>query len=497
MTSQDGDYHIGRNSPGESASEAYGATVACPFIPERKIYENPHLYENGLRLADFCAVVVAAYLVNSSEIGQGRHLAPIQLGHIFFAAIVTVISYQLSGSYSLRWFRNLSAQLDAFAIGSLGALAAAMLIGLPGRVFSTPWLLATVATAAFLLLFNRLLVSKLVSVLDGYGLLQERVALVCAGDHARRIIRRVSYEPSAEMNLLGLFDDRLSRLPPHIGPCPVLGNTDDLLAYARNYRLDRVIVTLPWSAEARMLAILRKLRTIPVRIDLTPHNALWEFSAADVRRIAGIPVITVANARIRKQMGALKRLEDLVLSAILLVLLSPLLLAIALLVRLDSPGPVLFRQERFGFNNEIFKVYKFRTMKHAPEPDRTVRQAQRNDPRVTRLGRFLRRTSLDELPQLVNVLQGHMSIVGPRPHAVPHNIEYGNMIDEYFTRHNVKPGITGWSQVNGLRGETETEDKMRRRVQCDIYYIEHWSILFDMKIIVLTAFRVLLQNTAY
>jgi putative colanic acid biosynthesis UDP-glucose lipid carrier transferase len=193
-----------------------------------------------------------------------------------------------------------------------------------------------------------------------------------------------------------------------------------------------------------------------------------------------------------------KSIEDRVGAFLLLVLLAPLLLLITLAIRLDSAGPALFRQTRYGFNNEEFTVFKFRTMRIAgDERLGSLEQARRNDPRTTPVGRFLRRTSLDELPQLLNVLKGEMSLVGPRPHAVAHNELYSRVIDEYFSRHRVKPGITGWAQVNGLRGETETPDKMRKRVEYDVYYIDHWSLLFDMRILFLTVFVGFVNKNAY
>jgi exopolysaccharide biosynthesis polyprenyl glycosylphosphotransferase len=193
----------------------------------------------------------------------------------------------------------------------------------------------------------------------------------------------------------------------------------------------------------------------------------------------------------------LKALEDRILAAILLLLLGPLLLAIAAIVKLDSPGPALFRQRRYGFANNEIVVYKFRTMFHARVEDASVPQATRDDPRITRIGKFLRRSSLDEFPQLLNVLRGDMSLVGPRPHAVAHNEQYATIIDDYLARHRVKPGMTGWAQVNGLRGETDTPEKMRRRVQFDLYYIDNWSLLFDLKILALTPIAILGKENAY
>ena len=192
-----------------------------------------------------------------------------------------------------------------------------------------------------------------------------------------------------------------------------------------------------------------------------------------------------------------KFIEDRVLATVLVVVASPLLLFIAAAIKLDSKGPVLFRQARFGFNNQVITVLKFRTMFHGRPPEKGVPQAKQDDPRVTRVGRILRHTSMDELPQIFNVLQGKMSLVGPRPHAVEHNEHYAAIIGGYFGRHKVKPGITGWAQINGLRGETETPDKMEARVKHDVYYIDHWSLLFDLYILAMTPYILLTNRNIY
>ena len=348
-----------------------------------------------------------------------------------------------------------------------------------------------------MMVLNRFLTVYVVNQLQDNSRLKETMVLVGASDQAYKIIHHMQQTMPPEIDLIGIFDDRYDRVPEDIEGCKVLGSTDDLISYVRANQIDRIVITLPWSAEERIIFLLRKLRTVPVRIDLCPSGVIWNSSAADVQRVGGIPLVTVANARIGKDTRLVKWIEDITLALILLVFLTPILLIIGLLVRLDSPGPALFRQHRFGFNNEVFTVYKFRSMRTDQPKDTNVVQATRNDPRVTRLGRFLRRSSLDELPQILNVLKGQMSIVGPRPHAVPHNIMYGDIIDEYFARHNVKPGITGWAQVNGFRGETDTEEKMRKRVECDLYYVDNWSLMLDLKIILLTVARIWFQDSAY
>jgi len=208
------------------------------------------------------------------------------------------------------------------------------------------------------------------------------------------------------------------------------------------------------------------------------------------------PVLTLRQRPLPGWQAVAKRMEDLALGAVLLLLLAPVMAAVAVLVRRDSPGPILFRQKRLGFNNNEFTVFKFRTMVHRPK-EHDVPQAQRNDPRVTKLGRFLRAKSLDELPQIFNVLRGDMSLVGPRPHALAHNEKYASLIDDYLGRHRMAPGITGWAQVNGFRGETDTLEKMQRRVEYDLAYIDGWSVGFDLKILIQTALCVMFDRNAF
>ena len=261
--------------------------------------------------------------------------------------------------------------------------------------------------------------------------------------------------------------------------------------------------------------LMAKLRTAPTDITLAPDHVAYRLIDRRVHQFAGLPMITVAERPLGGWSYFVKAIEDRVLAVIAMILFLPAMLVISLLIRLDSPGPALFRQPRYGFNNNIFNVYKFRTMYQGPPPGLAapppegqaiageaagiggLAQATRQDPRVTRIGRFLRRTSLDELPQIFNVLRGEMSMVGPRPHAIAHNEEFAKIIDQYMGRHRVKPGITGWAQINGLRGETDTPEKMERRVQADLYYIENWSIWLDMRILFRTLFVGFVNENAY
>jgi Undecaprenyl-phosphate glucose phosphotransferase len=279
----------------------------------------------------------------------------------------------------------------------------------------------------------------------------------------------------------------------------VLGSVDDLVQFSRDTPVDQVVIALPWDAEDHLVSCARKLKNLPVDVCLCPGVIGPAFAPHGVLYLSGAPLLQMFEKPLTGWSYMVKVLEDRVIAAFLLALTAPLMLAIALLIKLDTPGPALFRQKRYGFNNQVIEVLKFRTMRvECTEPgEGRVVQAQQGDPRVTPIGRWLRPTSLDELPQLLNVLRGEMSIVGPRPHAVAHNVHYAGLIDTYLARHGVKPGITGWAQVNGLRGETTTLDKMERRVQYDLDYIENWSLMFDLRILVRTLLVVIAPKNAY
>jgi putative colanic acid biosynthesis UDP-glucose lipid carrier transferase len=257
-----------------------------------------------------------------------------------------------------------------------------------------------------------------------------------------------------------------------------------------------VFVTLPLSSQPRILNLMEALQNTTASLHYVPDVFGVNIIQGRLEDMGGIPVVGLTVTPFTGINGIIKRLSDIVLACIILVLISPVLLAVAIGVKRSSPGPVIFRQHRTGLDGEIITVYKFRSMT-TQDNGGVVKQAQRHDPRITPFGAFIRRTSLDELPQFVNVLQGRMSIVGPRPHAVAHNDEYRQLVKAYMARHKVKPGITGWAQVNGLRGETDTLDKMQSRVEYDLEYLRNWSLGLDLMIIVRTARLMFFDRGAY
>jgi Undecaprenyl-phosphate glucose phosphotransferase len=332
--------------------------------------------------------------------------------------------------------------------------------------------------------------------------LQQRAVIVGAGEIGTELVRDLSASAEAEVRMLGVFDDRGDdRAPDAVEGYPKLGNVDDLVDFARSTRIDLVIFALPISAEQRILQMLRKLWVLPIDIRLAAHANRLRFRPRSYSYVGKVPVFDLFDKPIADWDVVIKLAFDKIVGALALVALSPLLAVTAVAIKLDSPGPVFFRQKRYGFNNELIEVFKFRSM-YADKLDPTAsRLVTRGDPRVTRVGRFIRKTSIDELPQLLNVVfKGDLSLVGPRPHAVHAKAadrQYDEVVDGYFARHRVKPGITGWAQVNGWRGETDTQEKIQQRVEHDLYYIENWSILLDLYILAITPSSLLKTQNAF
>jgi putative colanic acid biosynthesis UDP-glucose lipid carrier transferase len=318
-----------------------------------------------------------------------------------------------------------------------------------------------------------------------------------AGDLGRRLAKNVVDTPWLGMRLLGFFDDRVTgEIHLDHQSYPILGSLDDMVEFVKQHKVAMVYLALPLRSEERLRAVVDSLRDTTASVYYVPDVFIFSLLSASFTDLRGIPLIALWETPFFGVNGWLKRAEDLVLAGLILILMSPLLAVIALGVKLSYPGPIIFRQRRYGLDGLEILVYKFRTMRVC-EDGPEVPQATEDDDRVTPFGRFLRRTSLDELPQFVNVLQGSMSIVGPRPHAVAHNEHYRRLIPGYMLRHKVRPGLTGWAQINGWRGETETLEKMEKRVEYDLDYLRRWSLWFDVKIILLTIFRGFKDSHAY
>jgi len=327
-----------------------------------------------------------------------------------------------------------------------------------------------------------------------------RLAIYGANELGFELVKYISRHEALTLEIVGIYDERnAARVGQEIGALPLCGDLNTLVADVRLDKIDQVIVALPWSNDLYLRNVMSQLSLTPVRIRLAPDKALLAYPTALWSKLGELPMLTVFERPISGLDRVIKRAEDVVLASVLVLLASPLFVLTALAIKSDSPGPIFFRQPREGFNNHHFKIWKFRSMYVDCAQLGDVTQATRRDARITRVGRFIRRTSIDELPQLFNVLSGEMSLVGPRPHAPSTRAgarRFADIIDTYAARHNVKPGITGWAQACGWRGETDTEAKLVKRVEHDLYYIENWSVGFDIYILLRTVFA-LIGSRAY
>jgi putative colanic acid biosynthesis UDP-glucose lipid carrier transferase len=324
-----------------------------------------------------------------------------------------------------------------------------------------------------------------------------RVAVIAgASELGAKLAGQMVHAPMLGIHVAGVFDDRGEERRIRIEGVPVLGTLGHLAEYVKKHHVDLIYITLPMASQPRILKLLNELRDTTTSIYFVPDIFMFDLIQARMDSINGIPVVAVCETPFYGINGLLKTVSDYVFAALIMFLISPLLAGIAVGVRMSSPGPILFKQRRYGLDGEEITVYKFRTMT-VLEDGAEIRQAKRDDERITPFGRLLRRTSLDELPQFINVLQGRMSIVGPRPHAVAHNEVYRKLINGYMVRHKVKPGVTGWAQVNGLRGETDTVEKMRARIEYDLAYLRNWSLRLDLQIILKTVLVIFGDRSAY
>jgi putative colanic acid biosynthesis UDP-glucose lipid carrier transferase len=361
----------------------------------------------------------------------------------------------------------------------------------PRHVIHT-WLVATPVALLGANAIARWVIPNVLAI-EGYS----RTAVIAGcNDIGSRLASNFADNRFIGVRFIGYFDDRARERLDGIGDAALLGNLSQLADYVKTHHVDHIYLALPMATQPRILNVLDNLKDTTSSIFFVPDIFVTDLIQGRVDQVGGMPVVAVCETPFTGASGMLKRLSDILLSFLILILISPLMLMVAIGVKLSSRGPVIFKQRRYGLDGKEIVVYKFRSMTTCDD-GKEIRQATRDDARITRFGAFIRKTSLDELPQFVNVLQGRMSIVGPRPHAVAHNETYRKLTKGYMVRHKVKPGITGWAQVNGYRGETETVDKMEKRIEFDLEYLRNWSISMDLWIIVKTALLVVKDNSAY
>lgn len=340
----------------------------------------------------------------------------------------------------------------------------------------------------------RIALRLLLSNLRKRGFNTRSFVIAGAGELGQSFANKIQLNQSLGLIFQGYYDDQSQ--VENDANLPISGNLEQLIRDCKDGVTDRVYITLPMRAESRIKWLMKELADTTASVYLVPDIFMFELLHARSDVIEGIPAISIYDSPLDGSNAIIKRVEDVVLSTIILVLISPVLFLLALTVKVTSKGSVFFKQTRYGIDGKAIKVWKFRSMT-VMEDGTKVTQAKKNDSRLTPIGRFIRSTSLDELPQFINVLQGQMSIVGPRPHAVVHNEEYRAIINGYMLRHKVKPGITGWAQINGWRGETDTLEKMEKRIEYDLDYIRNWSLAFDLKIVIATIFKGFVDKNAY
>lgn len=419
--------------------------------------------------------------------------------------VLTVNTFNLLGLYSKQTLLQPAASLRRL-IGGWGGVAAVMLaIGMLSQLsgnYSGVWALTWFGLGLTALLGSRLALFALASRLAAEERLGETVAIIGEASLTRILARHFSDNPDHGVHVTGLYEDSFHAGRSSVGrrASGMEGTEEDLIARLREEPVDSVILALPDNNEERFRHLRQRLTEVPVDVRLCPSQRAVTSAMSGVSEFAGVPTLNLADRPLAGWRAVLKETEDRIGGGLICLMISPILLGIAVAIKLDSPGPVFFRQKRIGYNNQLIDVLKFRTMYVDQSDENADQLTQKNDPRVTPLGAFLRRWSLDELPQFLNVLRGDMSIVGPRPHALHAKAAgqlYQKVVPNYDARHRVKPGITGLAQIRGWRGPTDTRRQILKRVEHDILYVENWSLWLDLKIILLTAFTGFRSENAY
>ncbi|MET0222160.1 MAG: undecaprenyl-phosphate glucose phosphotransferase [Tardiphaga sp.] len=467
----------------------------------RRAY-SPVIITGIVRAVDFVllsVIGIALYIAYSARIDGflWEYVAA-----IVAMAAAAVICFQAADIYQVQIFRGhlkqITRMVSAWAFVFLLFIGISFFAKLGGAV-SRVWLSSFFIVGLLALTGERAILRMMIKRWAQHGRLDRRTVIVGADVNGENLIQELNAQEDSDLHILGVFDDRGDkRSMDTISGAPKLGKVDDIIEFARRTRVDLVLFALPISAETRILEMLKKLWVLPVDIRLSAHTNKLRFRPRSYSYLGKVPTLDVFEAPITDWDLVMKQVFDRVVGGLILLCALPFMALVAIAIKLDSPGPVLFRQKRFGFNNERIDVFKFRSLYHdQADPDaKTV--VTKGDSRVTRVGRFIRKSSIDELPQLFNVVfKGNLSLVGPRPHAVQGKLKsqlFDEAVDGYFARHRVKPGITGWAQVNGWRGEVDSEEKIQKRVEFDLYYIENWSVLFDVYIMLKTPVSLLTKN---
>jgi Undecaprenyl-phosphate glucose phosphotransferase len=468
-------------------------------LPSGEPIDQPMLIA-GVGMADIVAVIVAslAAAAFAAPPGPDPMLLGVAMSGLVLFAVQRSFAYTVAalGSPVRQVARAGAAVVASFAALMAGVYLLGFEAHLP-RQFVAAWLgIALVGIVA-----GRIVLALLMRRWMAEGRLIRRAVVVGGGRPAEELIRQLRRSTTAGIKVCGVFDDRAKdRSVEPVDRYRVIGSFDEMAEFCRKEQIDLIIVTLPQTAEERILQLMKKLWELPIDVRISAHHSKLRLRPRAYSYIGDIPFLAVFDKPLSDWGWAVKEVEDRVIAAVALVLLAPVMLGVALAVRLTSPGPVLFRQKRHGFNNQLIEVYKFRSMYVDMCDAKASKLVTKDDPRVTPVGRFIRKASLDELPQLFNVLKGELSLVGPRPHATASRAGerlYNEVVDGYYARHRMKPGITGLAQIHGWRGETDTEEKLQRRVEYDIQYIDTWSVWMDLYILAMTPVSLLNTKNAY
>ena len=461
----------------------------------------------ALRFIDVIEVIAASFV--AFFLFRPQLPVSLEVDHLKYALVGALLLPFVMHWCGVYQTRNVMSQLRivrSVLRGTAAFAAVMLLIGVATNTLDAgtlAWGGLWLGGSAALFLATRLGMARGINMMIRRGRLRDIVAVVGGGPLADRLVTHLTtlHTRSADrcpVEVIGIFDDRSDRLPP--GCRAAVGGLDDLITLGKEGVIDRIVLTLPWSAEDRLVEIRNKLQALAIDISLCPDGIAFSSPARQEAEFGELPLLSLAHRPLRRWDAVTKRIEDVVLASLALIVFGPMMGFIALAIKLDSDGPALFCQRRHGLNNREIGVYKFRTMRTDMTDTGGGVQTRRGDARITRLGSILRRTSLDELPQLLNVLKGDMSLVGPRPHPVGMKTKdklCHEIVETYVHRHRVKPGITGWAQVNGYRGATSEPEQLIGRVEFDLFYIENWSLLLDLKIMVKTVSSVVTTDNAF
>jgi Undecaprenyl-phosphate glucose phosphotransferase len=480
---------------------SYARQIAEQFRQES---QSPNMLLGEIRLFEGLSLLALGCMIHFVA-GEAQALfTPHVLAALVFGPLLTVFFIQLADTYHVQALRSALRSMPRVFTAwllSIGTLATGFYLVDADALLDRNWVLVWLVAGLFWLLAERLFISFAIRNWARNGTMERRAVIVGGGEPAKQLIRSLEQQPENDIRICGIFDDRdESRSPGLVAGYPKLGTIDELVEFARLARLDMLIISLPLTAEARILYLLKKLWVLPLDIRLAAHANKLHFRPRAYSHVGSVPMLDIFDKPIRDWDSVAKRVFDVFFSLVAIALLWPVMVGTAIAIKLNSPGPAFFVQKRHGFNNETINVLKFRSM-YTNMSDPTAKQAvTKGDPRVTRVGRIIRKTSIDELPQLFNVLRGDLSLVGPRPHAVEaqtRDRRFNDVVEGYFARHRVKPGVTGWAQINGWRGEIDNDEKIKFRTAFDLYYIENWSLFLDLKILFLTPIRLLNTENAY